>query len=186
MTVTSISRYSATPAVRPAPGAAAPETRDEVSVVVVECAGQQLGIPSRHVEQVRSATQVSPLPEAPRLVEGTVNLHGESVAVLDGRRRLGISHGDVRPTDRFVIVRSRGKRVVMHVDSAVGVVEVPAADLREASSLQREAFGCKGIARLRGGLFVVHDIDQLLSPHEFVRIEQALAAARLRSGHVNG
>lgn len=182
MTVTSVSRTTVSEAPGPRTGTRVDE--ETVSVVLVACAGQQLGILSRHVEQVRPATQVTPLHGTPALIEGVVNVHGEVVPVLDGRRRIGISHSDVRLTDRFVIVRARGKRLVLHVEAAVGVVEVPAAELHEAAALQREAFGCKGISRLRGGLFVVHDIDALLSPHEFVRTEQAVnATASARAGH---
>lgn len=186
MTVTSISRTGVSTATGAAPRTDVPGTKVPVSVVLVECAGQQLGIPSRQVEQVRSAAQVTRLADCPALVEGVVNLGGELVPVLDGRRRLGISHRDVRVTDRFVILRSRGKRLVMHVDSAVGVVEVSASDVEEAASLNRETFGCKGIARLRGGLFLAHDVDALLSPHEFARTERAVAASRLGAANPNG
>ena len=186
MTVTSTSRKSVSAAVQAGPRVGTPAADAKVSVVLVECAGQQLGLPSRNVEQVRAAVQVTRLPDAPPLIEGVVNLHGEIVPVVDGRRRIGISHRDVRLTDRFVIVRARGKRLVLHVDAAVGVSEVPASDLAEAASLNREAFGCKGIARLRGGLFAVHDMDELLSPHEFVRTERALAAAGPEASHARG
>lgn len=186
MTVTRTSRTSVSTAAEGMPRSGPRAHQEQVSVVLVECAGQQLGLPSRQVDQVSSAVQVTRIPDVPPLIEGVVNLHGEIVPVLDGRRRLGISHRDVRLTDRFVIVRSRGKRLVMHVDAAVGVGEVPAADLAEAALLQREAFGCKGISKLRGGLFVAHDMDALLSPQEFVRTERAVAAARLGVGHADG
>ncbi len=183
MAVTSRTRSSVSTEGTATPRAGSPSDQPQVTVVLVECAGQQLGLPSPRVEQVRSAAQVTRLPGAPMLIEGVVNLHGELVPVVDGRRRLGISHRDIRPSDLFVIVRSRGKRLVVHVDAAVGVVEVPAAELDEAASLHREAFRCKGISRLRGGLFVVHDMDALLSPHEFVRTEQAMAAPKVDVGN---
>ena len=185
MTVTSTSRRGVNPATEAPPRTSSPGAQGTVSVVLVECAGQRFGIQSRHVEQVRSAVQLTRLPDAPPLIEGVVNLHGEIVPVLDGRRRIGISHRDVRLTDRFVVVRCRGRRLVIHVDAAVGVVDVPAADLDEAGALQLGAFGCKGISRLRGGLFVVHDIDSLLSPPEFARTERALAASSLGAGHAH-
>lgn len=186
MTVTRIRNFGGTAGADGATRPGSATAQDEVTVVLVECAGQQLGLPARRVEQVRQAAQVTRLPDLPPLVEGVVNVRGEIVPVLDGRRRLGISHSDVRPTDRFVIVRASGRRLAIHVEAAVGVVEVPAADLDEAAALGREAFGCKGIARLRGGLFVAHDMDALLSPHELVRTERAIATAQLGAGNANG
>ena len=157
----------------------------DAAVVLVECAGQQFGLPAGSVDQVRPAAHVRRLAGAPLLIEGVVDLGGELVPVLDGRRRIGISHRDVRFGDHFVVVRSRGKRLAIHVDGVVGVVDVPASDIEGAAALRRPAFGCAGIARLKSGLFFVHDIDALLSGPEFVSVERALAASRSRAGHAS-
>lgn len=181
MSVTSTGRTIGSALGVPAP----PATQEQanVTVALVEVAGQSLGLLASHVEQVKTASHVTRLPGAPMLIEGVVDLHGEIVPVLDGRRRLGISHRDIRSTDQFVILRVRGKRLAMHVDAGAGVVEVPAADVDAAAALRQETFGCAGIARLKGGLFLVHDTDALLTPHEFVRLLQALEAVPPRSAH---
>jgi purine-binding chemotaxis protein CheW len=154
-----------------------------ITVALVEVAGQSLGLLASDIVQVKAASPVTRLPGAPMLIEGIIDLHGEIVPVLDGRRRLGISHRDVRSTDQFVVLRVRGRRLAMHVDAAAGVVEVPAAEVRAAADLRRETFGCMGIARLKGGLFLVHDADALITPHEFVRLAQALQAVPARSSY---
>ena len=164
-------------------GTAKPVAAGETTVVLIEVAGQLLGLPAARVEQVRPAAQVTRLPGAPQLVEGVVNLHGDLTPVLDGRRRLGIARREMKLSDRFVILRARGRRLVMHVDAAVGVVNVPQAEIDAAASLRIDTFGCAGIARLRNGMFVVHDTDALLSPREFGLLEGACAALRPRSGH---
>src|SRR5687768_9893189 len=79
----------------------------EVTVALFEVAGQPFGVLAADIEQVRPAAPVTRLAGAPVLIEGLVELSGETLPVLDGRRRLGISHCDVRPTDYFVILRVR-------------------------------------------------------------------------------
>lgn len=145
------------------------------AALLIQAAGQPLCLLASQVEQVRAAVQVTPLPGAPGLIEGVVRLGAEIVPVLDGRRRLGIAHRDVATADHFVIVRARGKKLAIHVDSAGGLVQVPRADIEAAVSLRMSVFGCAGIARLKGGMFLVHDTDALLSPHENARLLTALA-----------
>lgn len=179
MSVTSTSRTIAS-----ATGAVATiESPATVTVALVEVAGQPLGLLASAIEQVRPASPVTRLPGAPMLIEGVIELQGEVVPVLDGRRRLGMAHRDIRPTDQLVVLRVRGRRMGMHVDGATGVVEVPSADVESAAMQRMETFGCAGIARLKGGLFLVHDADALLSPHEFVRLLQAVAAVPPRPAH---
>lgn len=161
-------------------------TEGVVTVALVEVAGQSLGLLASQVEQVKPAAPVRRLAGVPTLIEGVVDLQGEIVPVLDGRRRLGTAHRDVRFTDRFVILRVHGARMALHVDSAAGVVDVPVRDVQAAAAMRTQTFGCAGIARLRGGLFLVHDTDALLTPHEFVMLQRALAAAGPRSANVGG
>ena len=166
--------------------ASAAHSQAGVSVALVEVAGQSLGLLASAVEQVRPAAQVTRIPGTPLLIEGVINLGGELVPVFDTRRRLGISHRDVRQTDQFVVVRLNGRRLALHVDGGAGVVDVPAADIESATSQRIPTFGCAGIARLKGGLFLVHDTDALLTPHEFALLDRALATVRPRNAHAGG
>lgn len=183
MSVTSTSRTF-----NSAPGAGAIQAPSQgtVTVALVEVAGQPLGLLGSSVEQVKPASPVRGLPGAPMLIEGVIEVQGEVVPVLDGRRRLAISHRDVKVTDHFVILRVRGQRLAMHVDAGAGVIEVPAAEVAAASAQRQPTFGCTGIARLKGGLFLVHDADALLTPREFAILDAALATVRTRTLNAPG
>lgn len=185
MSVTNTKRVFESPG-HDAPGARSSGTA-EVTVALLEVAGQPFGVLASRVEGVRSAAPVLPLPGSPMLIEGIVNVHGEIVPVLDGRRRLGIAHRPVKATDQFVVLRAFGRRIVLHVDGTAGVVEVPAVELDRAASLRQPTFGCAGIARLKGGLFVLHDTDALLSPLELASLRRAMAVAIAeRRSHARG
>ena len=62
-----------------------------VSFVIVE---QQYALPLSVVERVLPMVAMSPLPQAPPIALGVINLHGQVIPVLDIRRRLGFpAHG---------------------------------------------------------------------------------------------
>ncbi len=62
-----------------------------VSFVIVE---QQYALPLSVVERVLPMVAVSPLPHAPSIALGVINLHGQIIPVLDIRRRLGFPTRD--------------------------------------------------------------------------------------------
>jgi purine-binding chemotaxis protein CheW len=50
-----------------------------------------LGVDVRHVQEVLHMQEVTPVPLAPAVVEGLINLRGQIVTALNMRRRLGLS-----------------------------------------------------------------------------------------------
>lgn len=49
-----------------------------------------LGVDVRHVQEVLRMQEVTPVPLAPAVVEGLINLRGQIVTALNMRRRLGL------------------------------------------------------------------------------------------------
>jgi purine-binding chemotaxis protein CheW len=47
------------------------------------------GVDVLHVQEVLRLQQMTPVPLAPRVIEGLINLRGQIVTAIDMRRRLG-------------------------------------------------------------------------------------------------
>lgn len=134
----------------------------DAAVVVFTVGSRSLGLFASRVDEVQPAAEVMGLPEAPPAVEGVLDLHGEIVPVLDGRRLLQLPPRPTLLTDLFVIVRS-GARAVLHVDAAVGLVDLSLGEIAAVAPLAPRALRAAGIARMDDGLLVVHDTDTFLS-----------------------
>lgn len=141
----------------------------DVAVVVFQLGSQSLGFFASRVEEVQPAAAVKHLLGAPPLVEGVVDLHGEIVPVLDGRRLLGLPSRPTRLTDLFVIVRV-ANRMVVHVDAAIGLVNLPVGKVVSVAPLAPSALRSAGIARMDDGLLVVHDTEAFLASRETVQV----------------
>ena len=82
------------------------------------------------VERVLPLIAVSPLPKAPAIALGVINLHGEIIPMLDVRRRFGFPPRDYGASAHLVIARTARRTVALPVDEALGVVEVAAGAVR--------------------------------------------------------
>ena len=83
-----------------------------------------VGIAVDRVEEVRRDQSITPVPLADRDVAGLLNLRGQIVTAIDGRRRLGLPARTGGSTPTFVVIRSGGEAVSLLVDSAGEVVDV--------------------------------------------------------------
>ena len=77
-----------------------------LEIVVFEVGGQQYGLPASDVRELQRAATLTPLPRAPAIVEGVVNLRGAVVPVLDIRSRFRLPPKPMEPTDHFVVARA--------------------------------------------------------------------------------
>ena len=142
----------------------------EATVVVADVAGHSLALFASRVEEVQPAAQLKQVPGAAPSIEGFVNLHGEIVPVIDGRRLLGLPSRGIRLSDLFVIVKSATRRTVLHVDGAPGLTNLSMGEIAAAAAATPAELRSAGIARMQDGLLVVHDTDAFVSAHELTQV----------------
>ena len=75
---------------------------------------QRYGLQLSVVERILQAVEVTPLPLAPDIVMGVVDVRGQVLPVVNMRRRFGLAEGPVEPSDQFIIANT-GKRLVLVV-----------------------------------------------------------------------
>jgi len=112
-------------------------------VVVVGIGKERYGIPIEDVAEVFPPLRPTPVPGAPAIFSGVINVHGEIRPVLDLRRLLGITAGidAVRNgARRVLLLRKGGREMALEIDSVeqirwVSASELSAGGKREAASL---------------------------------------------------
>ncbi|MDZ5648651.1 chemotaxis protein CheW [Nitrospirillum sp. BR 11828] len=141
-----------------------------------DLAGQAYGLPLAMVERAVRAVAVTPLPGAPGLVRGVINLQGQVVPVMDVRRRFGLDSRPLSLSDHMIVARGPYRTVVLLVDSVVGTVAAAPIDWVSAQGLVPGTDDAiVGVVRLSDGLLLIHDLDRFLSAAEEEQLSAALA-----------
>ena len=118
------------------------------------------------VEKVELAVEVTPFPEAPRIVIGAINWRGQILPVLSMRRRLHAPERTVMMSDRMIIVRSSRRRLGLMVDEIIGVRPVQRRNVTHAETLS-DGLGCvSGATQSMDGLVLIHDLELFLSEED--------------------
>jgi purine-binding chemotaxis protein CheW len=143
--------------------------------VIVELDGQRYGLRADAVREVVRAVTITTLPNAPVVVEGIINVRGAVVAVLDLRRRFELPARPLDPSEYFVLARAGDRDVALRVDRATELVSLDPADIDQAEQVLSRSRYVAGVAKLRDGLVLIHDLETFLSAAEAATVDQALA-----------
>ncbi len=117
------------------------------------------GVGVDEVQEVIRAQQMTPVPRAPGVVEGLINLRGQIVTALDLRRRLELDPRPDGAEPMMVIVRAAQGELSLLVDEIGDVVEVD-EEAFERAPQTLEGVGRElivGAYKLEGRLLLVLD-----------------------------
>ena len=139
-------------------------------------------LPLASTLRIVRAAEITPLPSAPSLVLGALNVGGEVLPVFNVRRRFGLAERPLDAGDHLLIARTADRTVVLLIDSAVGVIDPP-TDVRVAASrITSELSHISGVLPLEDGLVLIHDLDLFLSAAESLKLHDALEREAQRAG----
>jgi purine-binding chemotaxis protein CheW len=151
--------------------------REQMDVVVFEVGGQFYALPAADVRELVRAVAIVPLPRAPSIVEGVINLRGKIVPVLDIRSRFRLPAKPLDPGDHFLVASAGEFLVAVRADRAVNLIRLDNTDVEEARGLVPGVEYVAWVARLPNNLVLIHDLRTFLSRAESAELQGALASA---------
>lgn len=157
---------------RPAQARAAVDA--DVPVLVVEVGGHRCGLPAAAVREVHRMVAVVPVPGAPAVVDGVVDVRGEIVPVLELRARLGLPRRVVTPDDQLVLVGAASRVLGVRVDAVADLVLLSTAVVQAGDDL-RWSPHLDGVVRTGDGLLLALDPVSFLLDDEAADLGRALA-----------
>lgn len=147
------------------------------TIVVFGLEGRRYGLPLPAVDRVARVVDVLPLPKAPDVVRGVVNVRGRVVPVIDLRRRFRLPGREPMLTDQLIIARTPRRALALVVDAVDGVIECAAGQVVGAADIVPGVEHVEGVARLADGLVLIQDLDRFLSLDEEAALDRAIEDA---------
>lgn len=144
------------------------------AIVVFTLERRRFALPLECVERAMRVVEVTPLPKAPAIVAGVINVQGRIVPVINLRRRFGVPEREVELSDQMLVAASRRWALAMIVDAVTGVAQCSEQDWVASDAVVPGAEYVKGIAKLADGIVFIHDLDTFLSLDEVQSLTQAL------------
>jgi len=115
-----------------------------------------------------------PLPRAPEIIEGIINIRGKVVPVLDVRSRFRLAPQPLHPSNQFIVAIADGRTVALRVDQVTRIAAIADRDIEDAKAVVPRSDYVAGVARLPEGLVLLHDLDAFLSHAESEEMDAAV------------
>jgi purine-binding chemotaxis protein CheW len=125
---------------------------------------EEYGVEILKVQEIRSYSAVTPVPNTPRAVKGVMNLRGQIIPVLDLRTKFGMPESEYSRFAVVIVVVISGKVVGLLADGVSDVLTAARTDIQAAPDFGTpiEARPISGMAKAGEKLIILLDVEHLL------------------------
>ena len=142
-------------------------------------------LPVPNVQEIIRMVGISPIPGATKSLEGTINLRGRMVPVVDLRKRFSIAEAPYEVRTRILIIGYGGKPLGLIVDDVTDVVEItPDEKSFELSEWAENATApVAKVIKVDGTAYAVLDLKHLFGSEEFAPVPKTKDGNDTQSSH---
>ncbi len=155
---------------------------DSVQLVVFRLDQQQYALPLSTVGRIVRVVELTPLPGAPAIVLGVIDIAGSIFPVLNLRRRFGLPERETGLTDQHLIGRTERRAVALVIDEAIGVFEHAASAGIGSAQIATGLEQIQGVVKLDCGLVLIYDLTKCLSLDEACALDDAISGKEVPYG----
>jgi len=146
-------------------------------IILFQVDDLRFALPIEAVERISRIVEITPLPKAPKVVIGVIDVQGRVIPVVDIRKRFNLTERKMRLTDHIVICNTSKRTVAILVDSVSDIVETDQQNRIAREEILSEMEYLKGVVRTQDGILLVQDLEKLLSFEEEKELERAVEQA---------
>jgi purine-binding chemotaxis protein CheW len=143
-------------------------------LVVFTLDDQHFALPLSVVERIVHIVDISPVPDAPVMVLGVINVQGRLLPVIDMRKRLRLPARDVELSDRLIITHTATRAVALRVDAVSGAVALSGQDIIASETILPGMGDGQGMVKLADGMaLLIGNLDAFLSLEDVAVLDNA-------------
>ncbi len=158
-----------------APEKKAQKQEEEIQLVVFKLSNEEFGVNIHQVKEIVRLVPITPIPRAPKFIEGVVNLRGQILAVMDLSKRLQLPSNPRTEKTRIIVVEVEENTVGMIVDEVTEVLRLPLSRIEKTPQIIETKIGqryIKGVGKLEERLLILIDLAAILSTDEIEHLKK--------------
>ncbi len=148
-----------------------------MQLLVFRLKEQYFALPLAVIDRVVQAVEVTPLPGAPAVVLGAINVAGHVLPVLNIRQRFSLPQRQIDPADQFLIARTARHTVALVIDEALGVIDHEPSAMIDSAQIVPGIEHFQGVVKGDDGLVLIQDLEKFLSLDEERTLDEAMERA---------
>lgn len=147
----------------------------EMQLVSFLLGNEEFGADILMVQEIIRMQPITRVPNAPKFVEGVINLRGKVIPIVDLRTRLNVNGEKDKKKIRIIVVDVDGMIAGFIVDSVSQVLRIPKNTIEPAPSIVIAGIGSEyitGVSKLDDKLLILLDFRKILTTREKKELEE--------------
>jgi purine-binding chemotaxis protein CheW len=139
---------------------------------------EEFGVEVLKIREIMGIQDITSVPQTSNFVKGVINLRGKVIPVIDLRLKFGLESAEYTQRTCIVVVQveEQGQPLMMGVivDGVSEVLTMQESDIEDTPEFgdDLQVDYILGMAKVKGKVKILLDIDRVLSAQEIRRLEQ--------------
>ncbi|MGL1891376.1 MAG: chemotaxis protein CheW [Spirochaetaceae bacterium] len=126
------------------------------------------------VVRIVRSVEITPLPKAPDIILGLINLKGQILPVINVRKRFDYPIKEIELSDKLIILQTSDLNCAFLVTGVEGILEVSDEDVVAPGEIFCGMEYVQGVIRQEKGIIIIHQLDKILSGQEETLLKKVI------------
>jgi purine-binding chemotaxis protein CheW len=140
---------------------------------------EEYGLNIMQVNGIEKYQEVVKVPNAPKYIEGIINLRGEVLPIYSLRKKFNLELKEVNDDTKIIVVNTNDMMIGFVVDSVTEILQIEEDTIEPApkivTGVNRKYI--KSVAKQEGRMIILIDIDLIVSDEEKAELEEVVVEA---------
>jgi len=132
-------------------------------LVVFNFDEQRFALDLACVERVICIADITPVPKAPPIVLGIINMSGQIIPVFNTRILFDLPDREIELSDNLIVVVAAGLKVALLADEVTGVLPYEEQKFVGREEIFPGIGEMQGVVRLDDGMIFIYDLNRFLA-----------------------
>ncbi len=149
---------------------------EEFKYVIFQLGDQKYGINLMFINGIEQDYSIIPVPNAPKVIKGIINLRGEVIPVYSLRARFGMPTGVNSSSKSLLVVNLEGSFVAFEVDAVEGIEAMDPRDINRMPSIaaNEDTAFMEEVLHIGDGIVIAISVDEILSDEMMSQIKDMI------------
>lgn len=144
--------------------------------IVFKLGKEEYGVDIMKVHVIERYQTVTEVPNAPRYIEGVVDLRGEVLPIYNLRAKFNLPAKEPDESTKIIVAYSNGMKIGIVVDAVKEILNIDESQIEEMPKLLTgiDRRYIKSVSKAGGRMVILIDLDLLVSDEERISMGEAV------------
>lgn len=150
----------------------------DLQMIVFQLGQEEYAVPITAVQEIIMPQKPTRIPKSPSFVEGIINLRGQIIPIIDGRKKFNllsekeVEENIVTDDNRIMLLEVTGDTIGLVVDKVSEVIHLNTANIEPPpSDVGLETDYLYGVGKFESRLLILLKIENFLTMHESTELK---------------